>query len=77
MAGRDVEKAELIGARRIICNSRLDRIARVAQIYKIDALDHSAVFHVETGNDADLKHQAEAFAIRISLSASAASRRPS
>ena len=77
VAGGDVEEAQLVGAGRVICDGRLDRIAGVAQIDEIDALDHAAVFHVEAGNDADLEHQAAALAVRISLSASAASSRPS
>src|SRR4029079_6519441 len=73
----DVEEAQLVGACRIICDGRLDGIAGVAQIDEIDALDHSAVFHVEAGNDANLEHQAVVLAVRTSMSASAASSRPS
>ena len=57
MAGRDVEKAELVGARRIIGDRRLDRIAGIAQIDEIDALDDAAVLDVEAGNDANFEHQ--------------------
>ncbi len=56
------------------------RIAGIAQIDEIDALDDAAVLHVETGNDADLEHQAVAPAVRaarIFAIAAAASSRPS
>ena len=56
VAGCDVEKAKLVGAGRVIGDRRLHRIAGVAQIDEIDALDHAAVFDVEAGNDADLEH---------------------
>ena len=56
VAGGDVEEAELVGAGRVIGDGRFHRIAGVAQIDEIDALDHAAVFHVEAGNDADLEH---------------------
>ena len=56
VAGGDVEKAELVGAGRVIGGGRLDRIAGVAQIDEVDALDDAAVLDVEAGNDADLEH---------------------
>ena len=56
VAGGDIEEAELIGAGSVIGDGRFHRIAGVAQIDEIDALDHAAVFHVETGNDADFEH---------------------
>ena len=77
MAGGDVEEGELVGAGRVVSDRGLHRIAGVAQVDEIDALDHAAVLHVEAGNDADFEHQALAFAARISASASAASSRPS
>ena len=56
VAGGDVEEAQLVGAGRVIGDRRFHRIAGVAQIDEIDALDHAAVFHVEAGNDADFEH---------------------
>ena len=56
MARGDVEEAELVRARRVIEHRLLDRIARIAQIDEIDALDDAPVLHVEAGNDADFQH---------------------
>ena len=56
MTGGDVEEAELVGAGRVIGNRRLDRIAGVAQIDEVDALDDAAVLDVQAGNDADFEH---------------------
>ena len=56
VARGDVEEAQLVGAGRVIGDGRFDRIAGVAQIDEIDALDDAAVFHVEAGNDADFEH---------------------
>ena len=72
-------KHQLVGAGRVIGDGRFDRIAGVAQIDEIDALDDAAVLDVQAGNDADLEHlaQAAARALRISASAAAGSSRPS
>ena len=56
VAGGDVEKAELVRARRVIGLGDLDRIAGIAQVDEIDALDDAAVLHVEAGNEARLQH---------------------
>ena len=48
----DVEKAEFVGARGVIGERRLDRIAGVDQIDELHAFDDAAVLHVEAGNDA-------------------------
>src|ERR1039458_2263501 len=78
LAASDVEEAKLVGTGRVIGNGSFHRIAGVAQIDEIDALDHTAVFHVEAGNDADFEHgYAAVRASRMSLSASAAPSRPS
>ena len=53
-------KHELVGAGRVIGDRRLDRIAGVAQVDEVDALDDAAVLHVEAGNDADLEHRLSA-----------------
>ena len=57
VAGGDVEEAELVGARLVVSGGGLDRIAGVAQIDEVDALDDAAVFDVEAGYDADLQHE--------------------
>src|SRR5262249_19747985 len=61
VARRDVEEREPAGARRIIGDRRLDRIAGVAQVDEVHALDDAAVLDVETGNDADLEHALGSF----------------
>ena len=48
---------ELVGAGGVIGDRRLDRIAGVAQVDELDALDDTAVLDVEAGNDADLEHR--------------------
>ena len=79
VAGGDVEEGELVGAGRVVGDRRLDRIAGVAQIDELHALDDAAVLDVETGNDADLEHGVTPppAARGSSASASAASSRPS
>ena len=57
VARGDVKKGEFVGARGVISDGRFHRIAGVAQIDEVDALDDPAVFHVEAGNDADLEHR--------------------
>ena len=57
VAGGDVEEAELVGAGGVIGDRRFDRIAGIAQIDEVDALDDAAVLDVEAGNDADLEHR--------------------
>ena len=52
MAGGDVEEAELVGPRRVIGLRLLDRIAGVAQVDEVDALDHAPIGDVEAGDDA-------------------------
>ena len=56
VARGDVEEGELVGAGGVIGDRRLDRIAGIAQIDEIDALDDAAVLDVEAGDDADLEH---------------------
>ena len=57
LVGRgDVEEAELVRTRRVIGLGDLHRIAGIAQVDEIDALDDAAVLHVEAGDEADLQH---------------------
>ena len=56
VARRDVEESKLVGAGRVIGDRGLHRIAGVAQVHKIHALDDPAVLDVEAGNDADFEH---------------------
>ena len=49
--GGDVEEDELVGALGVVEGGQLDRIAGVAQIDELDALDDPAVGHVEAGDD--------------------------
>ncbi len=56
MRGMDVEETQLIRPRRIIGPRGIDRIARIPQVNKIDALHHAAIGHVQTGDDAGLEH---------------------
>ena len=51
-ARADVEKGEFVGALFIVAPGDLDRVARVAQVDEVDALDHTSVGDVEAGNDA-------------------------
>src|SRR5439155_18360413 len=47
-----VEKGELVGALEVVAARDLDRIAGIAQVDEIHALDHAACGDVEAGNDA-------------------------
>ena len=57
VGGRDVEKAQFVGAGGVVGDRGFHRIAGIAQIDEVDALDDPAVLDVETGNDADLEHR--------------------
>ncbi len=52
----DVEKDQLVGALAIVAIGQFDRIAGIAQVDEVDALDHAAAGDVETGNDAFGEH---------------------
>ena len=52
MRGGDVEEDELVGALGVVARGELDRVAGVAEVDEVDALDHAAVVHVEAGDDA-------------------------
>src|SRR6185437_1776521 len=57
VARRDVEEAQFVGAGPVIGDRGFDRIAGVAQIDEVDALDDAAVLDVEAGDDAGLEHE--------------------
>src|SRR6202011_4519847 len=67
VAGGDVQERKIVGAGCVIRNGGRDRIAGVAQIDEVHALDDAAVLDVEAGDDTDLEHRA--------LSATTANRR--
>src|SRR6202000_946341 len=47
----------------VIDNGLLDRIAGIAQAFEIDALDHTAIFHIQARDDADFQHHILPFAM--------------
>ena len=51
-ARADVEERELVGALLVVAPRDLDRIAGIAQVDEVDALDDAAVGDVEAGDDA-------------------------
>ncbi len=51
-AGADIQERDLVGALTVVATRDLDRIAGIAQIDEIDALDDAALGDVEAGNDA-------------------------
>src|SRR5690606_12017877 len=59
-AGRDVEEGQFIGALLVVAARDLDRIAGVAQLDEVDALDDAPGVDVEAGNDALGQHQSPA-----------------
>ena len=81
MAGGDVEKTQFVRPCGVISLRRLDRIAGVAQIDEVDALDDAAILDVKTWDEAGLEHQALARLLtpspRSRASACAGSSRPS
>ena len=52
MAGRYVEKHQLIRALGVVNPRLLHRVAGIAQVDKADALDHTAIFDIQARNDA-------------------------
>ena len=61
VARADIEEAKLVGSGLVVGRGGLDRIAGIAQIDEVYALDHAAVFHVEAGDDAHFEHAAFQF----------------
>jgi hypothetical protein len=58
----DVEKAELVGARRIVARRDLDGVTGVGQIDEAHALHDATGVDVEAGNDPPGEHQRTASA---------------
>jgi hypothetical protein len=52
----DVQKDDLVRARVAVIAGQLHRVARVPYIHKIDALDHTPVVDVQTGDDSFCVH---------------------
>ena len=53
MGGGDVEEGQLVGALGVVHPGQLDRVAGVAQLLEVDALDHAPGVDVEARDDAD------------------------
>ena len=53
----NIEKAQFISPRRVIGAGRLNRITGIAQVNEVDAFDHTAIFHIEAGNDPGFQHR--------------------
>ena len=49
---RDVEEDELVGALGVVAGGELDRVAGVAEVDEVGALDDAAAIDVEAGDDA-------------------------
>jgi hypothetical protein len=50
VTGRDIKKGNLIGASITVALSHLDRIARVADIEKLDTFYDAPILAIKTGN---------------------------
>jgi hypothetical protein len=56
VGGGDVEEDELVGAGGVVALGQLDRIARVADVDEVRALDHAAGVDVQAGDHALVVH---------------------
>ncbi len=54
---RDVEDHELVDPLDVVAPRELGRVARLAQLFEPDALDHASVAHVEARDDSFRQHQ--------------------
>nr|GEU28313.1 hypothetical protein [Tanacetum cinerariifolium] len=54
--GGNVEERQFVGALLVVAAGDFHRVAGVAQLGEVDALDHAAIGHVQAGNDAFGKH---------------------
>ena len=57
MAGGDVQEHQLVRARFVVLPRDLYRIARVAEVNKVDALDDSALVHIQARDNAVGEHR--------------------
>ena len=57
VTGGDVEPAQLVGALLGVAQGGFDRLAAVAQVDELDALDDAAARDIKTGDDATAQHQ--------------------
>ena len=71
----DVEEHELVGALGVVAGGQLDRVAGVAQVDEVHALDDAAVVDVEAGDDPGGAHRIDPS--RARATASATRKRPS
>ena len=51
--GRDVEEGQLVGTLGVVAPGQLDRVAGVAEVLEVHALDDAPRVDVEAGDDAD------------------------
>ena len=58
--GGDVEEDDLVGALVLVADRELHRVAGVADVHELHALDDAALVHVEAGDHASQQHQASA-----------------
>src|SRR5690606_35544908 len=49
--GGDVQEGQLVGALGVVTAGQLHRVAGVAQVLEVDALDHPAGVHVQARDD--------------------------
>ncbi len=56
--GGDVEEDDLVGPLVLVAHRQLHRVAGIAQVHELHALDHAALVHVEAGDHASQQHQA-------------------
>jgi hypothetical protein len=54
--GRDVEEHQLVAALLLVAHRQLDRVAGVADVHEVRALDHAALVHVEARDHALEEH---------------------
>ena len=64
VAGGDVEPDDLVGALLGVAHGGLDRVAAVAQVDEVDALDDAPARDVEAGDDAPTQHRPTAATAR-------------
>jgi len=57
VAGGDVEEHQFVGAVLLVAARNLDRVACIAQVEEVDALDDAAAVDVEAGNDPFAQHR--------------------